>query len=187
MDDGMEALVPLRVAAILDGGGNNIYNLVMQEITGRRRMVITIGMSEAQAIAVFMEGIAMPRPLTHDLMARLISAFGGRLSRVIIEGLEGGRFRTSLVMDKGGAPVILDSRTSDAVALAIRCQAPIFAREAVLRLANGDADALRSGAAGGVEGTPSGLLREKLRHAVAAEDYEAAQKIQDELRRRGEA
>lgn len=178
----MEALVPMRVAAILDGGGN-MYNLVLQEITGRRRMVITIGMSEAQAIAVFMEGISMPRPLTHDLMARVISAFGGRLSRVIIEGLEGGRFRTSLVMDKGGAPVVLDGRTSDAVALAIRCQAPIFAREAVLRLANGDSDAV----SGAVGETASELLRERLREAVASENYEAAQKIQDELKRRGEA
>lgn len=173
----------MRVAAILDGGGGNVYNLVLQEIAGRRRMVITIGMSEAQAIAVFMEGISMPRPLTHDLMARVISALGGRLSRVIIEGLEGGRFLTSLVMDQGGAPVILDGRTSDAVALAIRCQAPIFAREAVLRLANGDSDAIR----GAVGEATSEQLRERLREAVAAEDYEAAQKIQDELRRRGEA
>lgn len=188
MDDGIDALVAMKVAAILDGGGDNIYNLVLQEVTGSRRMVMTIGVSEAQAIAVFMEGIAMPRPMTHDLMARIVGALGGRLSRVIIEGLDQGRFLTQVVFEHGGLPIVMDARTSDAVALAIRCQAPIFARESVLELA-------------GV-GVPSPQpqrprqktiaeiatqeLRQKLDEAVQDEDYETAQRIQEELRRRGD-
>ncbi len=188
MDDGTDALVAMKVAAILDGGGDNIYNLVLQEVTGPRRMVMTIGVSEAQAIAVFMEGIAMPRPMTHDLMARIVGSLGGRLSRVIIEGLDQGRFLTQMVFEHDGLPIVLDARTSDAVALAIRCQAPIFARESVVELAGaGFPPPARHPRQKTIADIATQELRQKLDEAVQTEDYETAQRIQEELRRRGDA
>ena len=188
MDDGTDALVAMKVAAILDGGGDNIYNLVLQEVTGPRRMVMTIGVSEAQAIAVFMEGIAMPRPMTHDLMARIVGSLGGRLSRVIIEGLDQGRFLTQMVFEHDGLPIVLDARTSDAVALAIRCQAPIFARESVVELAGaGFPPPARQPRQKTIADIATQELRQKLDEAIQTEDYETAQRIQEELRRRGDA
>lgn len=189
MDDGADALVAMKVAALLDGGGDNIYNLVLQEVTGPRRMVMTIGVSEAQAIAVFMEGIAMPRPMTHDLMARIVGCLGGRLSRVIIEGLDQGRFLTQMVFEHEGLPIVMDARTSDAVALAIRCQAPILARESVLELAGAGlpAPTARQPRQKTIADVATQELKQKLDEAVQAEDYETAQRIQEELRRRGEA
>ena len=68
MSDDENRLVPLRVVAITDGNAAGTYNLVLQEITGSRRIVMAIGLPEAQSIAVFMEGVSLPRPLMHDLM-----------------------------------------------------------------------------------------------------------------------
>ncbi len=181
MEEEENGLVAMRVAAILSHGESGRYNLVLQEITGGRHIVMTIGQSEAQAIAVFTEGVATPSPLTHELAVRLVEAFGGRVSRVIIEGLDGGRFVTNVVCKRGEGevPVVVESRASDAVALAIKSQAPIFAREGLLRLLDGRQSKR-------VEEMDAEELRRLKDKAVAAEEYERAQEIQDELRRRGE-
>ena len=187
MEDGMDALVAMRVAGILLGGGEGRYTLVLQEVVGTRRIVMTIGSAEAQAIAVFMEGVKMSRPITHELMARIVEGMGCSVSRVIIEGLEGGRFITQVVVSRidGGVPIILDARTSDAVALAIRSRAPILARESLLRMVSGDeVEMVKPKDVSQMEDEELFRLREQ---AVAAEEYERAQEIQNELRRRGEA
>lgn len=186
MEEKVDALVAMRVAAILGGGGEGRYSLVLQEVVGQRRIVMTIGQAEAQAIAVFLEGVAMPRPMTHELMVRLVEGFGGRVSRVIIEGLDGGRFLTQIVCERldGGMPLVVDARTSDAVALAIRSRAPIFARESLLDFLAGRVVEQKERSVREMGDEELKELREK---AVEAEEYERAQEIQDELKRRGEA
>ncbi len=186
MEEKVDALVAMRVAAILGGGGEGRYSLVLQEVVGQRRIVMTIGQAEAQAIAVFLEGVAMPRPMTHELMVRLVEGFGGRVSRVIIEGLDGGRFMTQIVCERldGGVPLVVDARTSDAVALAIRSRAPIFARESLLDFLAGRVVEQKERSVREMGDEELKELREK---AVEAEEYERAQEIQDELKRRGEA
>lgn len=186
MEEKADVLVAMRVAAILGGGGEGRYSLVLQEIVGQRRIVMTIGQAEAQAIAVFMEGVTMPRPLTHELMVRLVEGLGGKVSRVIIEGLDGGRFLTQIVCKRleGDVPLVVDARTSDAVALAIRSGAPIFARESLLEMLAGKVAEHKERSVREMGDEELKALREK---AVEAEEYERAQEIQDELKRRGEA
>ncbi len=184
-----DSLVALRVAAIIDGSTPTSYNLVLREITGRRRLAMAVGLTEAQSIAVYMEGVRLPRPLAHDLMAKMLHSLGAEVSRVIIDELEGGFFKSTIVCESGGAPLCFDARTSDAVALALRCQAPIFAREGVLRMVNGqetgDEDERGGGRSLPIESMPTETLRMRLDEAVNREDYESAQKIKDELSRRG--
>lgn len=186
MEEKVDALVAMRVAAILGGGEEGRYSLVLQEVVGQRRLVMTIGQAEAQAIAVFLEGIAMPRPMTHELMVFMIEALGGKVSRVIIEGIDGGRFLTNIVCDRKGGevPLVVEARTSDAVALAIRSRAPVFARESLLELLAGKDVEHKERSVREMGDEELKALREK---AVEAEEYERAQEIQNELKRRGEA
>lgn len=187
MDSIREPLVALRVAAIIDGGTPSSYNLVLREITGQRRLVMAIGLTEAQSIAVFMEGLHLPRPLAHDLMATMLRELGAEVSRVIIDDLQNGFFKASIVCKQAERPVVFDARTSDAVALALRCQVPIFVKESVLAMVNGDpAESLSEHATASLDAMTTTRLREKLQSAIDDEDYESAQKIKDELNRRGE-
>lgn len=186
MDNIGGPLVALRVAAIMDGGTTSTYNLVLREITGQRRLVMAIGLTEAQSIAVFMEGVRLPRPLAHDLMATMIRVLGAEVSRVIIDDLQNGFFKASIICRQGSRPVVFDARTSDAVALALRCQVPIFVKESILALVNGEsADEERSQEEAGPESMPTDELQKRLEEAIENEDYETAQKLQAELRRRG--
>lgn len=184
--DDDDILVPLRVAAIIDGGTPSSYNLVLKEITGTRRIVMAIGLSEAQSIAVFMEGVTLPRPLAHDLMANIIAEMGGSVSRVIIEELQDGFFRSSVICEQNGRPIFFDARTSDAVALALRCRAAIFVRESILSLVNGGKAAEEKPSTAGlpIECLPTSTLQSLFDEAIENEDYEQAQKLQEEINKR---
>lgn len=180
-----EPLVALRVAAIIDGGTTSSYNLVLREITGSRRLVMAIGLTEAQSIAVFMEGVRLPRPLAHDLMATMLRELGAEVSRVIIDDLQNGFFKASIICRQNGRPIIFDARTSDAVALALRCQVPIFVKEDILAMINGESnDGQRPTHHLTIESLPTGMLQKKLEEAIDNEDYETAQRLQAELKRR---
>ncbi len=192
MSDDENRLVPLRVVAITDGNAAGTYNLVLQEITGSRRIVMAIGLPEAQSIAVFMEGVSLPRPLMHDLMVQMLNNFEARLSRVIIENLQNGYFISDVVCDMNGRTFIFDARTSDAVALAIRCGSPIFIRKFLLDYVSGNSASSSVAEVLAKPQTSTSLpdmtedqLRTILTKAIDAEDYELAQKIKEELTRRG--
>lgn len=113
---------------------NGAYALILQETNGNRRLPIVIGAFEAQAIALEMENIHPPRPMTHDLMKSAIEALGASLVEVTINDLNDGTFYAQLVLDSTG--VEIDSRPSDAIALAVRFQAPIFVKEEVMNEAS---------------------------------------------------
>src|SRR5512137_186233 len=104
------------------------YALILKEVNGNRRLPIIIGASEAQSIALEMEGIKPPRPLTHDLMKNIITAFGAELSDIIIDELRDGTFYAKLNIDSQQ----IDSRPSDAIALAVRYGVQIYVAAGVM-------------------------------------------------------
>ena len=111
---------------------NQSYVLVLQEKNGTRMLPIWIGQAEAHSIVVHMHGVKHERPFTHDLCKSLIQQLGGVLRRVQITRVENSTYYGELHIERSGAVVLVDSRPSDAIAIAIRAEAPIFASEALL-------------------------------------------------------
>ena len=109
------------------------YALVLTEEQGERRIPIIIGGFEAQAIAIQLEGLKPPRPLTHDLFLNFAMSFGINLIEVNIYRLEEGVFYSKLICNNGGKDIAIDARTSDAIALALRFKCPIYTTEEILQ------------------------------------------------------
>lgn len=108
------------------------YALLLAEERGPRKIPIVIGGAEAQSIAVRMEGIIPPRPLTHDLFVSFAHAFGVKLLEVFIYRFEDGIFYSELTFSDGERSIVLDARTSDAIAIAMRTHTPIFTTRAIV-------------------------------------------------------
>lgn len=119
---------------------SGVYALILQQAGGTRRIPIIIGFPEAQAIECKLQEVATPRPLTHDTMAATLAAFGISLIEVEIRKLPNGVFAANLLLSDGETQRIVDSRSSDAVALAIRVGAPIYTSESVLLESGFDPD-----------------------------------------------
>lgn len=130
----MDDRVRLRVMGIsysqLQSGA---YALLLAEEDGPHKIPVVIGASEAQSIAIKIEGIIPPRPLTHDLFVSFAQAFGVKLREVFIYKFEDGIFYSELTFSDGERTVVLDARTSDAIAIAIRTHVPILTTAAILR------------------------------------------------------
>ena len=115
---------------------NGAYALILSELDGERKLPIVIGTYEAQSIAIAIEkDIKPPRPLTHDLFKSFCERFDIIVKKVIIHKLVDGVFYSSIICDRDGIEEIIDSRTSDAIALATRFDAPIFTYENILEKA----------------------------------------------------
>jgi hypothetical protein len=163
------------------------YALILKEVDGDRRLPIIIGAFEAQSIALEMEGIKPPRPLTHDLMKNLLDSMGAELAEVTISELRDGTFYAKLIVDSQE----IDSRPSDAIALAVRTGVPIFVSEKVMD----DASFLPEDETGPQEqhsvpavrkdskASTLESFRQQLKEAVEREDYERAAKLRDEIRK----
>ena len=173
------------------------YVLVLIEENGSRKLPIVIGSAEAQAIAIALEGMSPPRPLTHDLFVNFSSAFNINLDEVLITKLEEGIFYSELICDSLANRVKIDSRTSDAVALAIRFKCPIYADEEVLKHAGISSSEYSSSAdipvkeetisdKGDSELDTKSIedLKKMLSEAINNEEYENASKIRDEINKR---
>lgn len=106
--------------------------VILKEKDAERFLPIWIGPAEADAIAIKLQGITPPRPLTHDLLANSITELGAKVNAVVISDLQNDTFYAKLILDVNGRQLELDSRPSDAMALALRADAPIFAAEPVL-------------------------------------------------------
>jgi hypothetical protein len=115
--------------------------VVLEDKAHARLLPIWIGPAEAQAIAMRMEGIEPPRPMTHDLMKQLLEQAGLDLQRVVIHDLQDSTYYARLHLSAGGRDVEIDSRPSDAIALAVRCERPIFVRAALMKAAGTQAKA----------------------------------------------
>jgi len=172
------------------------YALLLKEIFGNRRLPIIIGQAEAQAIALELEGIKPPRPLSHDLMKSIIDNLGGTLLRVLINELRENTYYAQLVIDLSSLNIEIDARPSDAIALAIRAQAPIYVADSVMDSAsfipateqnpfmpegeetfNPEVEPLKTKEA------KIATLQEKLRTAIENEDYERAAVLRDEIKK----
>ncbi|MEN8158339.1 MAG: bifunctional nuclease family protein [Bacteroidota bacterium] len=111
------------------------YALVLSEEEGDRRIPIIVGGFEAQAIAIELEGLTPPRPLTHDLFRNFADSYGIRILEVNIHKLEEGVFFASILCDNGDQQITMDARTSDAIALALRFKCPIYTTDEIVEKA----------------------------------------------------
>ena len=154
--------------------------LVLQEKDGLRKIIVALGLLEAQAIAFALRGVDVGRPLTHDLFGSLTNAFGIQMQYVLIERIDDGTFYSSLYYSQNDESVCIDSRTSDAIAIALRAKAPIYIREDLLnRMCIRDE---RNGAISiPITAADEGTLRAAMENAVKDENYELAMKLKEEI------
>jgi bifunctional DNase/RNase len=186
---------------------NGAYALILNEVDGDRKLPIVIGAFEAQSIAIALEKeIKPPRPLTHDLFKNFADRFEIVVKQVIIHKLVDGVFYSSLICERDKVEEIIDARTSDAIALALRFKAPIFTYKNILDKAGiylkvnpkeeeeEDSILVDDIIAEELESSPESEttysdkslkeLNQLLEEAVMNEDYELAAKIRDEISKR---
>lgn len=179
---------------------SGVYAVILQQAGGTRRIPIIIGFPEAQAIECKLQEVITPRPLTHDLMANMMASYGITLVEVNIYKLPNGVFAAELVLDDGESRRVVDSRSSDAIALAIRVGAPIFTSSQVLEEAGFEP----KGSSQPTSEPPATseiekkqqeetltqksieTLRSEMQKAAESENYELAARIKAEIDRREE-
>ncbi|MEJ7626797.1 MAG: bifunctional nuclease domain-containing protein [Ferruginibacter sp.] len=172
------------------------YAVVLGEINGLRRLPIVIGGFEAQAIAVALERMSPSRPLTHDLMKNFMMAFNVELHEIVINDLQEGIFYSKLVCSSANDTVEIDSRTSDALALAVRFGCPIYTYDTILEQAGVlmEDDGKKSKSPSTVTSETGGSddlktmsldeLNNLLTEVLEQEDYIKAIAIRDEIKTR---
>ena len=191
---------------------NGAYALILSEVDGDRKLPIVIGAFEAQSIAIALEKeIKPPRPLTHDLFKNFADRFDIQVKQVIIHKLVDGVFYSSIICERDNIEEIIDARTSDAISLALRFNAPIFTYKNILdkagiylkgteqnqeededhvddvfvdQLVVEEKEEQTTSSTSDYKKLSLGELNSLLEQAVAAEDYEAAAKIRDEISKR---
>lgn len=186
---------------------NGAYALILSEENGPRKLPIVIGAFEAQSIAIALESdIKPPRPLTHDLFKNFCDQFSIKIKQVIIHKLVDGVFYSSIITEQNNHEEIIESRTSDAIALALRFDAPVFTYKDILKKAGVylqtakdksaekegqeelSVDSLTQSKASSEESNLTSKsiteLNSLLQKAVAAEEYEKAASIRDEISKR---
>jgi len=124
--------VPCELVRIMISETDDQQVIVLKESDGQRMFPIVIGFFEAAAIDRRLKGHVLPRPMTHDLLAAVIEALGGRLDRIVVTDLKDHTFFANLVVVRDGEEVLVDARPSDAIALAVANQTPIFVEDRVL-------------------------------------------------------
>lgn len=177
------------------------YALVLGEVSGRRRLPIIIGSFEAQAIAIEIEKMTPSRPLTHDLFKSFAQAYHINIQEIIIYNLVDGIFYSKLICSDAKKTIEIDARTSDAIAVAVRFDCPIYTYEFILSSAGiviegndfvyleninetpQEPTTAATGAAG-FSGLSDDEIKTKLQEALAEEAYEKAAKLRDELNKR---
>lgn len=172
------------------------YAVILGELKSARRLPVVIGIVEAQAIASASDKTLPERPMTHDLLTNICHEFAIQIREVVISKLQAGIFHATLVCERNGSIVEIDSRTSDALALAVRFQCPIYTYEHILEQAGiivGDTGVDNSRE---IEKLSSGKeksdfsqrsldeLGSLLQEAITKEDYERAARLRDEINKR---
>ena len=171
------------------------YAILLKEIEGVRRLPIIIGAFEAQAIALEIEGIKPPRPLTHDLLKQLVDNLGASVIEIIVNELKDNTFFAKIVLEVSGLTNEIDARPSDAIALAVRTYAPIYVSESVMESAafvpseenESETNELNISEFDDKKPTTKeaqlAAMQDKLREALDNEEYERAAKLRDEIKR----
>ncbi|MCC7296972.1 MAG: bifunctional nuclease family protein [Bacteroidia bacterium] len=194
----------LELISIVPAHSHGAYTLILGEKNGNRNLPVLIGAFEAQAIAMELEGMKPSRPLTHDLMVSALKAFEIEIVEVLINDLQEGIFFSKVVCRRDGEQIEIDSRTSDAIALATKFHCPIFCLTKVLDDAGYENDDEPENDSVGeqpgrviheelipVSKSHSGFgshsleeLEGMLEEAIRDEDYSRAAKIRDEIAKR---
>lgn len=202
----------LKILGISSGHTNASYTLILEEVEGNRKLPVVIGAFEAQAIAIQIEQIEPPRPMTHDLFKTFADNFDVTVDEVVVHKLQEGVFYANIqCRDQNGETQDLDARTSDAIAVGVRFDCPIYTYESIMEEAgiylseSGAEEFQQSGttppeAAQPAASSPSSEqepmkdedlsqmsssdLNDRLSKAIEAEDYIMAAKIRDEINRR---
>lgn len=191
------------LSLVPSGGGT--CAIVLREVDGERFLPVVIGLLEAQSIAVKIQGMPTPRPLTHDLLGAVLDTLHGKLIRVTIDNVREGTFFATLEIDSNGQTFKIDSRPSDAIALAVRTGAPVLVSEAVMDVAGATpenvtqipmnaADLLGKQASGPLQTKPRSApsarprsqveaLESEMKTAIRDENYERAAQLRDEIER----
>ncbi len=172
------------------------YAVLLKEIGGEKQLPVIVGAFEAQAIALALEGMKMPRPMTHDLISNILEDMGADIKEVIITDLIDGTFYAKIAMDFNEYESRdIDSRPSDAIAIALRVGAPVYVSEGVMTEAGVVAEDLEgvteeseslseeSSLTGETSNDSLVELQEALKKAIDAEDYEKAAKIRDKIQK----
>lgn len=177
---------------------SGVYAVILQEVDGNRRIPIVIGYPEAQAIECRLQEIVPPRPLTHDLMLEMIHKFGLHIEGVLIKRLSNGVFYADIIMTDGKIVKVMDSRASDAIAIAIRANADIYVDSDVMNEVGFEPEELKRAKK---ESVPSDSrinlaprprkkrktiaeLTQEMEDAAAAENYELAAEIKAQIEKR---
>jgi len=178
---------------------NGAYALILYEIEGKRKLPIIIGGFEAQAIALKLENIKPPRPFTHDLFKNIFDVFGLHVNEIVIDELHNETFYAKVICELGGEIHEIDARPSDAIAIAVRFNAPVFVTEDIMDEAGIKEDQKEEGEdeeaeseqaepeeVSAEERSPAGKLEElqgRLEDAIRSEQYEDAARLRDEISR----
>lgn len=180
---------------------SGVYALVLGEVGGKRCIPIVVGSAEAQSIECRLQNIITPRPLTHDLMANMIRAFGVHIKEIFIRRMDDGVFAADIHIIDGDSTLVMDARSSDAIALAVRMGSPIFTSEQLLdeigfvpkRIVKRDISLLRKDIDDVSKAIDNNIeqrslkklsenqLQKLLTEAVEKEYYEEAARIKNEL------
>ncbi len=191
--------IALEIADIKPSGSTQgAYALVLNEADGTRKLPIVIGGNEAQAIAIELENMTPSRPLTHDLFKSFAHAFAISVEEIIIYNLIEGIFFAKVITVQDGKRAEIDSRTSDAVALAVRFKCPIYCYDFILDTAgvneqeikeeyiDEDDDDFEPEVSGRTDSSTLSLaeLEQELEKAIEQEDYERASELRDEISKR---
>lgn len=182
----------MNIEKVVEASNGNLYEIYLKEEEGERMLNIAIGEQEAKRILVLMDGVQMPRPLTHDLFFNVLNGYNIAIEEVVITSFYEGAYVANIVCVCDGEKKIFDARSSDAINMALKFKSPIFASEEILRVVGfpssemeeeempyndikiiiETSDDLR------VEG-----LEKLLAIAVEQEDYDAAAELRDEIER----
>lgn len=175
------------------------YALVLEESNGSRKLPIIIGGPEAQSIAIHLENMTPTRPLTHDLFKSFSTVYNINIKEVVIYNLQEGIFFSKLICDQNGKEIEIDARTSDAIAIGLRCNSIIYIYESILDNAGvqmddnpnaptsiEDDERADAFSKNPLQSLSDAELENKLNEAIVNEDYEFASLLRDELNRRQE-
>ncbi len=181
-------MIPVKIAQV--SLSNMGFVVFLQSQEDQRTLPVFIGPTEAQAIALVLDGVQPPRPLTHDLLKQVLDNLECRMKRVEITDLADNTFFAKLVLEANGLESVIDARPSDALALALRCGAPVMVAPEVMDAAgvivretagNGRLSLERAAPLTGAEKIED--LKRRIAKAVESEHYEEAARLRDELKK----
>jgi bifunctional DNase/RNase len=180
----METLVEAEVWTVARTEQGNA--VLIRPLGSERAVPIFVGQLETQSILLGFGGVVMPRPLTHDLVLSMLKTLGAEILRIEINELRDGTFYARIIMERTGKKMEIDARPSDAIALAVRVKCPMYIAENIVDEAGISIDLVVDTSVDSSDDTEKETrnLQEELENAVAAEDYEKAALLRDQIKKR---